>query len=111
MTTDTTDQMTGETYTHAAWVQWAEASVTRLTALHEQLDTMAAQVGDDDGDKAQIETIRAWQSEIEAVIASGRRMIDDTNATQRPVGEAVAQAGGPDNTPHKEYADEARSGL
>jgi hypothetical protein len=107
--TTTDETSTGETYTHRAWLDWAETSIERLQALWNSLDQMAAQIGADDGDQAQIGAIRSWQAEIEAVITGGRRMVDDVNATQVPVGEAVAAAGGSDNTPHKQYADEARS--
>jgi len=109
MSIATTETGTGETYTHRAWLDWAETSIERLRDLWNSLDSMCAQIGADDGDQAQIAAIRAWQAEIEAVIASGRQMVADVNATQVPVGEAVAAAGGSANTPHKQYADEARS--
>jgi hypothetical protein len=108
MTTGTTTA--GETYTHAAWLNWASACLAGLRALVEMLDRMAAQIDADDGDQAQIDAIRQWQAAIEGVITKGARMVEDVNATQVPVGEAVAHAGGSDNTPHKQYADEARSG-
>jgi hypothetical protein len=113
MTTATTDSndasATGETYTHAAWQMWAETCMDKLQGLWESLDAMAAQIGADDGDQAQIEAIQAWQAEIEGVIAAGHQMVAEVNATQVPVGESVAAAGGSVNTPHKQYADEARS--
>lgn len=99
----------GETYTHRQWLDWAEVSMQALEAANEAMDRMCAQIAADDGDQAQIDAIRTWQAEIEACTASGRRMVDDVNATQVPVGEAVAAAGGSANTPHKQYADEARS--
>jgi hypothetical protein len=107
--TTTTETNAGETYTHRAWVDWAESCLGQLEALQNGLDSMAAQIGADDGDQAQAEAIRTWQSAIEGVQAGGRRMVDGVNAVQLPVGEAVAAAGGPANTPHKQYADEARS--
>jgi len=107
--TTTTDNA-GETYTHRAWLDWASSCLDRLQALWDALDTMCAQIGADDGDQAQAESIRAWQAEIEGCQAQGRQMVDDVNARQLPVGDAVAAAGGPANTPHKQYADEARGG-
>ena len=103
------EALTGETYTHRAWLDWAATCVGLLQALHQLIDGMAAQIGADDGDQAQIAAIRRWQSEIEAVITEGQRMICDVNAVQVPVGEAVASAGGSVNTPHKQYADEGRT--
>jgi hypothetical protein len=100
---------TGETYTHKAWLDWAQNSIDLLDDLHSELDAWCAQIGADDGDQSQADAIRRWQAEIEGVAADGRRMVDGVNTTQVPVGEAVAAAGGSDNTPHKEYADEARS--
>ncbi len=107
--TTTTETNAGETYTHRAWVDWAESCLTQLEALQSALDTMCAQIGADDGDQAQADAIRTWQAAIEGAQAGGRRMADDVNAVQLPVGEAVAAAGGSQNTPHAEYADEARS--
>jgi hypothetical protein len=100
---------TGETYTHRAWLDWAETSIGGLQALSESLDAMCAQITSDEGDEAQVEAIRDWQAKIEDCIAAGRQMVENVNATQVPVGEAVAHAGGSANTPHKQYADEART--
>jgi hypothetical protein len=107
--TMTTTENAGETYTHRAWLDWAETCMTQLGTLQNALDAMCAQIAADDGDQAQADAIREWQSAIEGVQAEGRRMVDGVNAVQLPVGEAVAAAGGPANTPHAEYADEARS--
>jgi hypothetical protein len=104
----TTTENAGETYTHRAWLDWAEDCLAKLQALWNQLDEMCAQIASDDGDQAQIEALRSWQSAVEGVQADGRRMVDDVNARQLPVGDAVAAAGGSANTPHKQYADEAR---
>jgi ribosomal protein L37AE/L43A len=101
--------VTGETTTHRAWLDWAETSLTGLADLNSQLDTWCAQITDDNGDQSQIDAIRRWQAEIGDVISEGRRMVDEVNATQMPVGEAVQAAGGSVNTPHKQYADEART--
>jgi hypothetical protein len=108
-TMTTTTENAGETYTHRAWLDWAENCLGQLQALQNTLDAMCAQIAADDGDQAQADAIREWQSAIEGVQAEGRRMVDDVNARQLPVGDAVAAAGGPANTPHAEYADEARS--
>lgn len=108
--TMTTTASAGETYTHRAWLDWAEGCLGQLAALQAALDTMCAQIAADDGDQAQADAIRSWQALIADCEAEGRRMVDDVNARQLPVGEAVAAAGGPANTPHKQYADEARSG-
>lgn len=105
------DTGTGETYTHAAWLQWADKSIEQLHALANMLDLMCAQIADDDGDQAQIASIRAWQAQVLEAAEAGRQMVETVNAKQVPVGEAVAQAGGADKTPHKQYADEARSGA
>jgi hypothetical protein len=107
MTTETAP--TGETYTHRAWLDWAQNSIDLLADLQSELDTWCAQIEADDGDKSQVDAIRRWQAEIEGVTSAGRRMVDEVNTTQLPVGEAVAAAGGSDNTPHKQYADEART--
>jgi hypothetical protein len=109
MTTSTTTQNAGETYTHRAWLGWAEDCMDQLQGLQGVLDAMCAQIAADDGDQAQAASIREWQAAIEGVQAEGRRMVDGVNAVQLPVGEAVAAAGGPANTAHAEYADEARS--
>jgi prefoldin subunit 5 len=101
--------ITGETYTHRSWLDWAHNCSQTLEELHEQLDQMAHQIEDDNGDQAQADAIRQWQAEIETCVASGVAMVEEVNATQLPVGEAVAAAGGSDNTPHKQYADEART--
>jgi hypothetical protein len=105
-----TAPLIGETNTHAAWLAWAGACITRLQQLRDLLDTMAAQVEADNGDLSQAAAIRVFQAEITDLVASGIRMTDTVNDTQVPVGEAVAAAGGPENTPHKQYADEARTG-
>jgi hypothetical protein len=109
MTTSTTETNAGETYTHRAWLDWAGFCMDQLEALQGGLDSMCAQIAADDGDQAQADALREWQAAIEGVLAEGRRMVDDVNARQLPVGEAVAAAGGPVNTAHAEYADEARS--
>jgi hypothetical protein len=100
---------TGETYTHRSWLDWAAGCLDSLGALRDSLDRMCAQIATDDGDQAQIEAIRSWQAVIEDTIRAGRQMVEKVNARQVPVGEAVAAAGGSVNTPHKQYADEARS--
>jgi hypothetical protein len=100
--------ITGETVTHRAWNDWAQDGISRLEALVASLDVMAATIAADDGDQAQIAAIRDWQAQITDVAAAGRRMVADVNARQVPVGETVAAAGGPENTPNPEYADEAR---
>jgi hypothetical protein len=105
-----TTPLTGETNTHAAWRAWAGACITRLQGLAGLLDTMAAQIEADNGDLSQVAAIRVFQAQITDLVASGIRMTDAVNETQVPVGEAVAAAGGPENTPHKQYADEARTG-
>lgn len=99
---------TGETLTHKAWTAWADDAVGELRRLAADLDKMAAAIAADDGDQAQIAAIRAWQAQIEDAASAGEAMLARVNARQIPVGEAVAAAGGPDNTPHKQYADEAR---
>lgn len=104
-----TTENAGETYTHRAWLDWAESCLGQLEALQNALDSMCAQIADDDGDQAQADAIREWQAAIEGAQAEGRRMVAEVNARQLPVGEAVAAAGGPANTAHAEYADEARS--
>jgi hypothetical protein len=109
ITTGDNTASTGETYTHAAWLDWAGTCMNQLQGLWESLDAMCGFIAADDGDQAQIAAIRAWQAEIEAVIAAGHQMVAEVNATQVPVGEAVAAAGGSANTPHKQYADESRS--
>jgi hypothetical protein len=109
VTTTTTETNAGETYTHAAWLNWAWECISQLRRLQSVLDSMAAQIGADDGDQAQAEAIRTWQAQITDVTDAGVRMVEDVNARQLPVGEAVAAAGGPANTAHAEYADEARS--
>ena len=100
---------TGETYTHRAWLDWVNTTIEGLQGLWDSLDAMCAQIADDGGDQAQIDAIRTWQAEVEGCIVSGRHMVREVNLTQVPVGEAVAAAGGSENTPHKQYADEARS--
>ncbi|MGH3407378.1 MAG: hypothetical protein ACRDRJ_33485 [Streptosporangiaceae bacterium] len=100
---------TGETYTHRSWLDWAEGCLDSLRTLRDSLDQMCAQIAADDGDQAQIEAIRTWQAQIDDTIAGGQQMVEQVNARQVPVGEAVATAGGSENTPHKQYADEARS--
>jgi len=100
---------TGEITTHRSWLDWADTCLASLSGLQSSLDQMCAQIADDDGDQAQIEAIRSWQAVIGDTIADGHRMVDQVNATQVPVGEAVAAAGGSASTPHKQYADEARS--
>lgn len=100
--------ITGEIVTHRAWTAWAQDAVGGLEALAASLDVMAATIAADDGDQAQITAIRDWQARILDVAAAGRRMAADVDARQVPVGEAVADGGGPENTPHPEYADEAR---
>jgi hypothetical protein len=107
--TTITEPNAGETYTHRAWLDWAGSCLGQLEALQNALDAMCAQIAADDGDQAQAGAIREWQAAVEGVQAEGRRMVDDVNARQLPVGEAVAAAGGPGSTPHAEYADEARS--
>jgi len=99
---------TGETTTYRAWTEWAEDAIGKLRDLYRQLDAMAAQIAADEGDQSQIESIRKWQEDIEAVISGGERMVAGVATTQVPVGEAVQAAGGSPNTPHKQYADEAR---
>jgi|HubBroStandDraft_6_1064221.scaffolds.fasta_scaffold00231_8 hypothetical protein len=99
---------TGETTTYKAWTEWAEDGISKLQELYRQLDNMAATVSGDDGDAQQIEAIRRWQSDIEGAIAGGQQMLAGVATTQVPVGEAVQAAGGSANTPHKQYADEAR---
>jgi hypothetical protein len=99
---------TGEILTHREWNSWAQDAVGRLEALAASLDVMAATIAGDNGDQAQIASIRDWQVRLLDVAAAGRRMVADVDARQVPVGEAVAAAGGPENTPHPEYADEAR---
>jgi hypothetical protein len=100
---------TGETTTYRAWTEWADDAIEQLKTLHHELDDWCAQITSDDGDQSQIDAIRRWQAEIEAVAAAGRRMVDGVASTQVPVGEAVAAAGGSANTPHKQYADDARA--
>lgn len=100
---------TGETYTHRSWLDWAEGCLGELGELNSALDGMCAQITADDGDQAQIEAIRGWQAQISDVSAAGQQMVEQVNTRQVPVGEAVAAAGGSENTPHKQYADEARS--
>jgi hypothetical protein len=99
----------GETCTHRAWLDWAGSCLGQLEALQNSLDSMCAQIAADDGDQAQADALREWQAAIEAARAEGRRMAGDVNAVQLPVAEAIAAAGGPANTAHAEYADEARS--
>lgn len=99
---------TGETTTYKAWTEWADDAIGQLDGLHNELDTWCVQIAADDGDQSQLEAIRRWQSDIEAIATEGRQMVASVATTQVPVGEAVAAAGGSDNTPHKEYADEAR---
>jgi hypothetical protein len=101
--------MTGETTTHRQWLDWAETAIANLNALDDSLDQWCAQIAADEGDQAQIEAIRRWQTVIGDTVAAGKQMVEQVNARQLPVGEAVAAAGGSDNTPHKQYADEARS--
>jgi hypothetical protein len=105
----TTDISAGETYTHRAWLDWAESCLGKLAGLQQALDTMCASIEAADGDQAQADAIRTWQAHIADVEAEGRQMVDEVNARQLPVGEAVAAAGGPENTAHAEYADEART--
>lgn len=100
--------ITGEIITHRGWSAWAQDAIGGLEALAASLDVMAATITADDGDQAQIAAIRDWQARILDVAAAGRRMVADVDARQVPVGEAVAAAGGPEDTPHPEYADEAR---
>ena len=100
---------TGETYTHRSWLDWAETSMAELASLRDTLDQWCAQIAADDGDQAQIEAIRAWQAVISDTIGAGQQMVGQVNARQVPVGEAVAAAGGSANTPHKQYADDART--
>ncbi|HEY3958515.1 MAG TPA: hypothetical protein VGM53_34560 [Streptosporangiaceae bacterium] len=100
---------TGETYTHRSWLDWATGCLDSLVTLRDNLDRMCAQIADDDGDQAQIEAIRSWQAQLGDTIDAGQQMVEQVNARQVPVGEAVATAGGSENTPHKQYADEARS--
>ncbi|MGA2829783.1 MAG: hypothetical protein ABSF03_27150 [Streptosporangiaceae bacterium] len=106
-TTDTGSA--GETFTHGAWVHWAEVCIDQLQGVWNSLEQMAAQITADDGDQAQVAVIYDCMAQIEGVIAEGRQMVEQVNATAIPVGEAVAAAGGSENTPHKQYADEARS--
>jgi hypothetical protein len=100
---------TGETYTHRAWLDWAETSLDNLSGLRDSLDQMCAQIAADDGDQAQIAAVRSWQAVIDDTVTGGRQMVEQVNARQVPVGESVASAGGSASTPHKQYADEVRS--
>jgi len=111
ITTEGTNMTTtGETLTHRGWLDWAGDCIGQLQDLYRALDTMAAQIAADGGDQAQITSIRNWQGVITDVVGSGQQMVEQVNSRQIPVGEAVAGAGGSENTPHKEYADEARTG-
>ena len=105
MTTD----VTGESYTHRQWNTAAEQVLDNLRALLDALDAMCARVADDDGDQSQIAAIRSWMTQVEACVAQGGHLVAEVNTRQVPVGEAVAAAGGPENTPHKQYAGEARA--
>jgi hypothetical protein len=108
--TSITETDAGETYTHRQWLTWAQTSITGLEGLMATLDQMGAQIMADDGDQAQLAALRSWQAQVGDTIDAGHQMVADVNATQLPVGEAVAAAGGSASTPHKQYADEARSG-
>jgi hypothetical protein len=107
--TMTTDISAGETHTHRAWLDWADSCLAKLAELQQALDTMCASIDAADGDQAQIAAIRTWQAAIGDCETQGRQMVEEVNARQLPVGEAVAAAGGSANTPHAEYADEARA--
>lgn len=100
--------ITGESYTHRAWVAGAGQVIGHLQGLWNALDSMAAQISADGGDQEQLNGIRSWQNAIEGCLAQGRALVAGVNAVQVPVGEAVAAAGGPDSAPNKEYAREAR---
>ncbi len=99
-----------EAITHRGWLAACEAKQEVLAAIYGVLDTMAAHIAKDDGDRGQIAEIRAAQANIKDLQDEGEKLVDTVNATQVPVGEAYAGAGGTDNAPDKDYAAEARSG-
>ena len=93
--------VTGETTTYKGWTDWAETSIGQLEELSHQMDRMCAQIAADEGDVSQIEAIRRWQEDIEAVVSgpadggwrrhnagAGRR----GRASRGRIGEHPAQA-------------------
>lgn len=97
---------TGEAYTHRAWLVQAEAVMDTLAQLNAAADAMHASLAFHEAGQAQLAGVLRWQAAICDAMAAGRRLIDETERTQRPVGEAIAAAGGTAQVAAKSYYGE-----
>lgn len=101
--------VTGESYTHRAWLTQAQAVREHLHQLEAAADAQLAVLTAQGAGESQIAGTRAWLTQIQDALAHGDRLIDETDKTQRPVGEAVAGAGGVrEVTDDKTYYSEGR---
>lgn len=94
---------TGEAYTHRAWVIQAEAVMESLAALNAAADAMHASLVFNEAGQSQLDGVQRWQVAIADALATGTQLIAETDRSQRPVGEAIAAAGGTDEVAAKAY--------
>jgi|SRR5271166_6378189 len=97
---------TGEAYTHRAWMIQAESVMETLATLEAAADAMLASLIAQEAGQAQLDGVQRWQAAISDAMATGSRLISDTDHSQRPVGEAIAAAGGPAEVAAKSYYGE-----
>lgn len=110
MTTDVaTTGVTGESYTHRAWLTQAQAVLGHLQQLQAAVDTQLAALTGQEAGETHIAGTQQWLVLIGDAVAYGTRLIDEVDTAQRPVGEAVAGAGGVrEVTKTKDYYAEGR---
>jgi len=97
---------TGEAYTHRAWMIQAESVMETLATLEAAADAMLASLIALEAGRAQLDGVQRWQAAISDAMATGSRLISQTDHAQRPVGEAIAAAGGPGEVAAKTYYGE-----
>jgi fructose-specific component phosphotransferase system IIB-like protein len=110
MSTDVaTTGVTGESYTHRAWLTQAQAVLENLQQLQAAVDAQLAALTGQDAGESQLAGTREWLVLIGDAVAHGQRLIEEVDTAQRPVGEAVAGAGGVrEVTKTKDYYAEGR---
>jgi len=100
---DWADGPSGEAYTHATWNQQAGGMRHALGDLSAALEQMLASLTAKNASRAQVNGVIAWADQVRAAVTYGQTLIGAVNAAQRPVGEAIAAAGGPAGVADKSY--------